>query len=129
MRRAFQRSDLNSDYTSLSDLFEEVTGKTLLLENQEQQFSYYEGRYRINALEENPFFVNVIQLGSGALRMEREDDGTRYNFQPRTRNFFRVIIGGTTYHMHYSGDNPNGLRQYEEEMRATGERLILITKL
>lgn len=129
MRRAFQRNDLRDEYDSLEELFEQVTSKTLLLENQEQQFAFYKGRYRISALESSPFFVNMIQLGSGALRMEREDDGTRYNFKPRNRNFFTVTISGSTYLMHFAGNNPNGLRQYEEELKATGTRTILITKL
>lgn len=129
MRRAFQRNDLYREYNNLADLFFDVTNKTLLLENQEQQFAFYHGRYRITALEPSPFFVNIIQLPSGALRMEREDNGTRYPFNPRNRNFFLVTIGGESYAMHYAGDNPNELRTYEEELKVTGPRPIFITKL
>lgn len=127
-RKAFGRFDLNREYNNTSGLFLDLTGTTLVRENQERQFQFYEGRYRITVIENAPFYVNVIQLGSGALRMEREGTGERYNFQPRNRRFFQVQIGSTWYKMHYHKNTPKSKRIYKSEALATGPNEITITQ-
>ena len=129
IRKAFERDNYRRQHNNTAGLFFDVTGKTLRLENQERFFNQFEGRYRISVLEASPFIVNIVQIGSGALRMEREDNQTRYVFTPMNSQFFEVIIGATTYRMHEAGTNVNGLTKYEEELKVTGTRQILITKL
>lgn len=128
MRRAFANSIYNREYANLSDLWLLIADTTLASENIKRLLNYYQGRYRIAQAGQTPLWANLIQLPSGAIRLESETDQTRYNIQPMTRNYFRINLGGTWYDMHYSFNNANEKRVYEDEGRALGPRTILITK-
>ena len=128
MRRAFANSIYNREYANLSDLWLMIADTTLASENITRLFNFYQGRYRIAQAGQTPFWANLIELPSGAIRLESETDQTRYNIQPRTRNYFRIRLGSTWYDMHFSFNNANEKRVYEDEGRTQGPRTLLITK-
>ena len=120
-------------FQGLDTLVRTITGgdTTLYDLNAASYFESFQGRYRVrSASGVTDYTAKIIRLANGQLRLEREDNGTRYSLLVLSPISFRLVnipigsVPAAVYDMSEISPDPTGKRRFRDE-----NRIFTIVKL
>lgn len=113
-------------FQGLDTLVRNITGgdTTLYDLNAATYFESFQGRYRVrSASGVTDYTAKIIRLSNGQLRLEREDNGTRYSLLVLSPVSFRLVnipigsVPAAVYDMTEISPDPTGKRRFRDENR------------